>query len=72
MTAMDFEKNQIKNFMKQKIQLERQNKTTGNKFNKKGDFEETASIILQALGIIPLNIFLVPKETQHIVFSLTF
>ena len=48
---MGFEKNQIKNFLKQKKQLERQNGTTGNKYNKKGDFKVTAGLMLKALGI---------------------
>lgn len=48
--AMDFEKNQMKNFQKQKIQLERHNGTSGKKYTKKGDFEETAGMMLTALG----------------------
>merc|ERR1712180_412051 len=38
--ALNFEKNQIQNFFKQKARLENQNKVTGNKKGKKGEFED--------------------------------
>merc|ERR1711973_878877 len=40
--ALNFEKNQIQNFFKQKARLENQNKVTGNKKGKKGEFEDAA------------------------------
>merc|ERR1712218_448828 len=48
--ALDFEKNQIQNFHKQKARVKNQNKTTGNKLGKKGEFKDAAKYLLQALG----------------------
>ena len=53
---MDFEKNQIQNFQKQKARIDNQNKTTGNKLGKNGEFEDAAKSLLQALGM-PSNDF---------------
>merc|ERR1711962_1615417 len=48
--ALNFEKNQIQNFFKQKARLENQNKVTGNKKGKKGEFEDAAKYMLTAIG----------------------
>ena len=48
--ALGFEKNQILNFQKQKARVRNQNRTTGNKLGKKGEFEDAAKYLLQALG----------------------
>merc|ERR1711936_204933 len=48
--ALNFEKNQIQNFFKQKARLENQNKVTGNKKGKKGEFEDAAGYMLTAIG----------------------
>jgi len=48
--ALNFEKNQIQNFYKQKARLQNHNKTTGNKQGKKGEFEDAAKYLLQAIG----------------------
>merc|ERR1712223_549093 len=48
--ALNFEKNQIQNFFKQKTCLENQNKVTGNKKGKKGEFEDAAKYMLTAIG----------------------
>merc|ERR1712226_1709314 len=48
--SLNFEKNQIQNFFKQKARLENQNKVTGNKKGKKGEFEDAAGYMLTAIG----------------------
>merc|ERR1719239_849696 len=48
--ALNFEKNQIQNFFKQKARLENQDKVTGNKKGKKGEFEDAAGYMLTAIG----------------------
>merc|ERR1712088_1264026 len=48
--ALNFEKNQILNFFKQKARLENQNKVTRNKKGKKGEFEDAAGYMLTAIG----------------------
>jgi len=48
--ALNFEKGQIQNFFKQKARLENQNKVTGNKKGKKGEFEDAAGYMLTAIG----------------------
>merc|ERR1712061_662033 len=48
--SLNFEKNQIQNFFKQKARLENQNKVTGNKKGKKGEFEDAAKYMLTAIG----------------------
>jgi len=48
--ALSFEKNQIQNFFKQKARFENQGKTTKNKLGKKGEFEDAAKYMLQAIG----------------------
>merc|ERR1711990_857170 len=48
--SLSFEKNQIQNFFKQKARLENQNKVTGNKKGKKGEFEDAAGYMLTAIG----------------------
>jgi len=48
--ALNFEKNQIQNFFKQKARLQNHNKTTANKQGKKGEFEDAAKYLLQAIG----------------------
>jgi len=48
--SLNFEKNQIQNFFKQKTRLQNHNKTKSNKLGKKGDFAESAKYLLQALG----------------------
>jgi len=48
--ALNFEKNQIQNFYKQKARLTNHNKTKSNKLGKKGEFAEAAKYLLQALG----------------------
>merc|ERR1712012_257362 len=48
--ALNFEKNQIQNFFKQKARLENQNKVTGDKKGKKGEFEDAAKYMLTAIG----------------------
>merc|ERR1712004_355978 len=48
--ALNFEKNQIQNFFKQKARLENQNKVTGNRKGKKGEFEDAAKYMLTAIG----------------------
>ena len=47
---MDYEKNQIQNFQKQKARVKNQDRVTTNKFGKKGEFESAAKFMLQALG----------------------
>merc|ERR1711928_14914 len=46
--ALNFEKNQIQNFFKQKARLENQNNVTGNKARKEGEFEDAAKYMLTA------------------------
>merc|ERR1712037_444696 len=48
--ALNFEKGQIQNFFKQKARLENQNKVTGNKKGKKGEFKDAAGYMLTAIG----------------------
>jgi hypothetical protein len=48
--SLNFEKGQIQNFFKQKARLENQNKVTGNKQGKKGEFEDAAKYMLTAIG----------------------
>merc|ERR1711971_648739 len=48
--SLNFEKNQIQNFFKQKARLENQDKVTGNKKGKKGEFEDAAGYMLTAIG----------------------
>jgi len=48
--SLNFEKNQIQNFYKQKARLENQNKVTGNKKGKKGEFNDAAGYMLTAIG----------------------
>merc|ERR1711936_1313488 len=48
--SLNFEKNQIQDFFKQKARLENQNKVTGNKKGKKGEFEDAAGYMLTAIG----------------------
>merc|ERR1711970_1541063 len=48
--ALNFEKNQIQNFFKQKARLANHNKTTGNKLGKKGEFKDAAKYMLIAIG----------------------
>merc|ERR1712106_764233 len=48
--ALNFEKNQIQNFFKQKARLINHNKTTANKQGKKGEFMDAAKYMLQAIG----------------------
>jgi hypothetical protein len=48
--SLNFEKGQIQNFFKQKARLENQNKVTGNKKGKKGEFEDAAGYMLTAIG----------------------
>jgi len=48
--ALNFEKNQIQNFFKQKTRVTNHNKTKSNKLGKKGEFEDAAKYLLQALG----------------------
>jgi hypothetical protein len=48
--ALNFEKNQIQNFFKQKARLQNHNKTKANKLGKKGEFKDAAKYLLQALG----------------------
>eukprot|EP00090_Calanus_glacialis_P047515 TRINITY_DN990_c0_g1_i2.p1 TRINITY_DN990_c0_g1~~TRINITY_DN990_c0_g1_i2.p1 ORF type:complete len:437 (-),score=117.37 TRINITY_DN990_c0_g1_i2:2838-4148(-) len=48
--ALNFEKNQIQNFYKQKARLINHNKTTASKQGKKGEFEDAAKYLLQAIG----------------------
>merc|ERR1711892_824493 len=48
--ALNFEKNQIQNFFKQKARLINHNKTTANKQGKKGEFMQAAKFMLQAIG----------------------
>merc|ERR1719239_782048 len=48
--ALNFEKNQIQNFFKQKARLENQDKVTGNKKGKKGEFKDAAGYMLTAIG----------------------
>merc|ERR1712106_915315 len=48
--SLNFEKNQIQNFFKQKARLQAQNKTTSNKQGKKGEFEDAAKYLLTAIG----------------------
>lgn len=48
--ALNFEKNQIQSFFKQKARIKNQNKTTGGKLGKKGEFEDAAKYLLQAIG----------------------
>merc|ERR1711936_1031825 len=48
--ALNFEKNQIQNFFKQKARLANHNKTTGNKLGKKGEFLDAAKYMLIAIG----------------------
>jgi len=48
--ALNFEKNQIQNFFKQKARLLNHNKTTGNKLSKNMNFNESADYMLKAIG----------------------
>jgi len=48
--SLNFEKNQIQNFYKQKARLTNHNKTKSNKLGKKGEFADAAKYLLQALG----------------------
>lgn len=48
--SLNFEKNQIQNFYKQKARLQNHNKTTSNKQGKKGEFEDAAKYMLIAIG----------------------
>ena len=50
MDSLNFEKNQIQNFFKQKARLQNHNKTTSNKQGKKGEFMDSAKYMLQAIG----------------------
>merc|ERR1719419_1291030 len=48
--ALNFEKNQIQNFRKQKARLTNHAKVKGNKLGKKGQFEDAAKYLLIAIG----------------------
>lgn len=48
--ALNFEKNQIQNFFKQKARLLNHNKTTGNKLGKNMNFNTSAEHMLEAIG----------------------
>jgi hypothetical protein len=49
--AMEFEKNQIKNFIKQKNRIRVQSELAGNKYKKNGGFANASAMMLGALGI---------------------
>ena len=48
--SLNFEKNQIRNFFKQKARVQAHNKTTSSKKGKKGEFKDAAKYLLQAIG----------------------
>merc|ERR1711892_1074393 len=48
--SLNFEKNQIQNFFKQNARLKNHNKTKSGKLGKKGEFEDAAKYLLQAIG----------------------
>jgi len=48
--SMNFEKNQIQNFFKQKARLQNHAKLSGNKMKKNMNFVESAGFMLQAIG----------------------
>jgi len=50
LSVLEFEKNQIQNFFKQKSRAASQSKISGNKEAKKDDFANAASLVLTALG----------------------
>merc|ERR1711892_1021218 len=48
--SLNFEKNQIQNFFKQNARLKNHNKTKSGKLGKKGEFEDAAKYLSQAIG----------------------
>jgi hypothetical protein len=48
--ALNFAKNQINNFFKQKKRMESHDKITGNKLGKQGNFNESAEHMMMAMG----------------------